>query len=327
MEMRAATYQRVGPAADVLAVGEVERPTPGPGEVLVRIVASAINPTDVKTRAGLTPGEIADFQVPHMDGSGVIEAVGDGVPTTRVGERVWLMVAAASNRWGTAAQYSCVPTERALPLPDSASFDLGATLGVPAVTAAHCLFSDGPIEGRTVLVAGGAGAVGRYAVQLAKWAGARVATTVSGPEKAAVAKAAGADLVVNYREPGAADAIAAWAGGPVDRIVELALGPNLDVDLALAGPGTVIITYAIDGPDPVIPVRRCMMAAITLRFMLLYRVPPQQLTEAVAAVGRALAVGALTEPPITRFPLSEIVAAQQAQEAGPFGRIIVDVDS
>jgi NADPH2:quinone reductase len=325
--MRAATYEQVGPAAEVLTVREVERPRPGRGEVLVRIVVSAINPTDVKTRAGLTPGEIDGYQVPHMDGAGVIEEVGDGVPAERIGERVWLMVAAASNRWGTAAEYSCIPAERALPLPDHASFDLGATLGVPAVTAAHCLFSDGPIDGRTVLVAGGAGAVGRYAVQLATWAGARVATTVSGPEKADVARAAGADLVVNYREPGALEAISAWAGGRVDRIVELALGPNLDMDLTLAAPGTVVVTYAIDGPDPVIPVRRCMMAGITLRFMLLYRVPPEQLAMAVGNVGRALADGALSEPPMTRFPLSQIVDAQQAQEAGPFGRILVDVDS
>lgn len=325
--MRAATYEQVGPAAEVLTVREVERPRPGRGEVLVRIVVSAINPTDVKTRAGLTPGVIDGFQVPHMDGAGVIEEVGDGVPAERVGERVWLMVAAASNRWGTAAEYSCVPAERAHPLPAGASFDLGATLGVPAVTAAHCLFSDGPIDGRTVLVAGGAGAVGRYAVQLARWAGARVATTVSGPEKAEVARAAGADLVVNYREPGAAEAIAEWAGGPVDRIVELALGPNLDLDLTLAAPGTVVVTYAIDGPDPVIPVRRCMMAGITLRFMLLYRVPPEQLARAVGLVGRALADGALSEPPVSRYPLSGIVAAQQAQEAGPFGRILVDVES
>ena len=325
--MRAAMYQRVGPAAEVLTVREVDAPVPGPGEVLVRIAASAINPTDVKTRAGLTPGDIAGFQVPHMDGAGVIEQVGEGVPASRVGERVWLMLAAASNPWGTAAQYSCLPAERALPLPDAASFELGATLGVPALTAAYCLLSDGPIEGRTVLVAGGAGAVGRSAIELAKWAGARVATTVSGPEKAAVAQAAGADLVVNYREPGAAEVLSEWAAGPVDRIVELALGPNLDLDLAVAAPGTVVITYAIDGPDPVIPVRRCMMAGITLRFMLLYRVPPQKLAEAVQTVRGALDAGALTEPPITRFPLSQIVAAQEAQEAGPFGRIIVDVDA
>jgi NADPH2:quinone reductase len=325
--MRAATYERMGPAAEVLHVREIDRPVPGQGEVLVRIAVSAINPTDVKTRGGLTPRDVEGFQIPHMDGAGVIEEVGEGVDTSRVGQRVWLMVAAAENRWGTAAEYSVVPVERARPLPDSASFDLGATLGVPAVTAAYCLLSDGPIEGKTVLVAGGAGAVGRYAVELAHWAGARVATTVSGPEKAAVARAAGADLVVNYREEDAARPIGEWAGGPIDRVIEVALGPNLDLDLAVSRPGTVVITYAIDGPDPVIPVRRCMFAGITLRFMLLYRVPADGHAAAVRAVERALADGALTVPPVQPFPLDDIVAAQQAQEAAPFGRILVDVSS
>jgi NADPH2:quinone reductase len=325
--MRAATYEQMGAAADVLVVRDVPTPDPGPGEVRVRIVTSAINPTDVKTRGGMTPREVDGFQVPHMDGSGVIEAVGEGVPATRVGERVWIMIAAADNRWGTAAEYSVMPAERARPLPDTASFDLGATLGVPAVTAAYCLFSDGSIAGRTVLVAGGAGAVGRYAVELAHWAGARVATTVSGPEKAAVAKAAGADLVVNYRESDAADRIREWAGGPVDRIVELALGPNLDLDLSLSEPGTTVITYATDGPDPELPIRRCMMAGLTLRFMLLYRVPDEARASAIDVVQRALEDGALTLPPVERFALDDVVAAQLAQEAGPFGRILVDVAS
>jgi NADPH2:quinone reductase len=322
--MRAATYASEGPAAEVLQVRDVEIPSPGFGEVLVRVMASAVNPTDVKTRAGLTSRPIDGFQVPHMDGAGVIEAVGEGVAQERLGERIWLMTAAVDNRWGTAAQFCVVPADRARPLPDGVSFEVGATLGVPAVTAAYCLFSDGSIDGRTVLVAAGAGAVGRSAVELAHWAGARVATTVSGPEKAAVAKAAGADLVINYREAGAADRLLAWSGGPVDRIVELALGPNLDLDLSVSAPGTVVITYAIDGPDPVIPVRRCMMAGITLRFMLLYRVPARALAEAADAVSAALAAGALSLPPVTRFALGDIVAAQEAQEGGPFGRILVD---
>lgn len=322
--MRAATYEREGTAADVLQVHDIDLPVVGAGEVLVRVIASAINPTDVKTRAGMTPRPIDGFQVPHMDGAGIIEAVGAGVPDARIGERVWLMTAAAGNRWGTAAQFCVVPAERARPLPDDVSFEVGATLGVPAVTAAYCLFSDGPIGGRTVLVAGGAGAVGRSAVELAHWGGARVATTVSGPEKAAIAASAGADFVVNYREPGAAEAILEWSGGRVDRVVELALGPNLDLDLAVCAPGAVVITYAIDGPDPVIPVRRCMFAGITLRFMLLYRVAPDALARAADDVSAALASGALTLPPVTRFSLADVVAAQEAQEAGPLGRVLVD---
>ena len=321
--MRAAVYEREGSAAEVLDLRDVEIPEPGPGEVRVRVVVSAINPTDVKTRAGLTPRPIRGFQVPHMDGAGVVEAVGEGVDPTRIGERVWLMTAAVDSPWGTAAQHCVVPATSAQHLPDSASFEVGAMLGVPAVTAAHCLFGDGPIADRSVLVAGGAGAVGRSAVQLAHWAGARVATTVSGPEKAAIASAAGADLVINYREPGATERIAEWCGGSVDRIVELALGPNLDLDLSVTAPGTVVVTYAIDGPDPVIPVRRCMMAGITLRFMLLYRISAAQRDEAVARVNAALADNALSAAPYQEFTLADIVRAQEVQEAGPVGRVLL----
>jgi NADPH:quinone reductase len=322
--MRAATYERVGPAADVLEVREVDRPEPGPGQVLVRVVVSAINPTDVKIRGGATPRDTGLFQVPHMDGAGVVETVGPGVDPSRVGERVWLMLAAHGSRWGTAAQYTVVASERALVLPDDISFDLGATLGVPAVTAAHCLFHDGPVAGRDVLVAGGAGAVGRSAVELAHWAGARVAATVSGPAKAEIATAAGADLVVNYRDADAADQLARWTSR-VERIVEVALGQNIDLDLSVSAPGTTIVTYATDGPDPVIPVRRCMTAGVSLRFMLLYTVPEPVLAEAVRTVTQALAGGALTMPPVLRFPLDQIAAAQEAQEAGPLGRVLVDI--
>jgi NADPH2:quinone reductase len=323
-QMQAATFERAGAASEVLHVGEVDRPLPGPGEVLVRVVVSALNPTDVKIRSGATPRPIHGFQVPHMDGSGIVEGVGAGVPETRVGERVWLMLAAHESRWGTAAQWCVVPADRAVPLPPAATFELGAVLGVPAVTAAHCLFSDGPLTGRDVLVSGGAGAVGRSAVQLARWAGARVAATVSGPEKAEIATTAGAHLVVNYREADAADRLRAWTS-QVDRVVELALGPNLDLDLAVAGQGTTIVTYAIDGPDPVVPVRRCMGSGVALRFMLLYSLTPAALAESVRIVRSAVAAGALDLPPLQRFSLDAIVGAHLAQEAGPVGRVLLDL--
>ena len=322
--MRAATYESTGAAADVLRVRDVDRPVPGPGQVLVRVAVSAINPTDLKIRSGATPRDIDVFQVPHMDGAGLIEAVGEGVDEARIGQRVWLTLAAVQSRWGTAAQYSVVHADRAMPLPDGASFDLGATVGIPAVTAAHCLFGDGPIGGRDVLVAGGAGAVGRAAVELAAWAGARVAATVSGPEKARIAADAGADLVVNYREADAVQRLQEWTNG-VDRVVEVALGPNLDLDLSVSRPGTVIVTYAIDGPDPVIPVRRCMVAGVALRFVLLYTVPLEDFAAAVRIVNQALSAGALTLPAITRFPLDQVAAAHQAQESGAVGRVLVDI--
>lgn len=322
--MRAAVYTSIGAADEVLAIREIECPEPGPGEVRVRMAVSAVNPTDVKTRSGATPRAIDDFQVPHMDGAGTIDAVGEGVDADRIGERVWLLLAAFGSRWGTAAQWSIVAADRAIPLPDTASFELGATLGVPAVTAAHCLFADGPIAGRDVLVAGGAGAVGRAAIQLARWAGARVCATVSSDAKARIALDAGAHTTVNYRAADAAEQLRAWSPR-VDRVIELALAQNLELDLAVAGPGTTIITYAIDGPDPVIPVRRSMIAGVTYRFMLLYTVTAADLAAAVHQVSAALAADALDLPPIQRFALADIVAAHLAQEAGPIGKVLVDI--
>ena len=320
--MKAALYDRYGPAAEVLRVDEMERPEPGPGEVRVKVAVSAVNPTDYKSRSGATPRPIDGFQVPHHDGAGVIDAVGDGVDPARLGQRVWLWMAAAGRRWGTAAEWAVVPGRQAVPLPDGVPFELGASLGVPALTAHRCLFADGPVDGLTVLVAGGAGAVGHFAIQLARWAGARVITTVSGPEKAELARQAGAEHVVNYRDPGAAGQIKAVAP-KVDRVVEVALGANLDLDLALAHPDTVIVTYAADPADPVLPVRACMTANVVLRFILLYGVPAPAMDHAVADVSAALAEGALTELPSQRFPLSDIVKAQEAAEAGPVGKVLV----
>ena len=320
--MRAAVYRETGPARDVLRIEEVGQPTPGPGEVLVRIHASGVNPTDFKTRSGATGRPVDEFQVPHHDGAGVIEAVGPGVDGLRVGQRAWVWLAAAGRRWGTAAEYTVVPSRQAVPLPDGASFDLGASLGVPAMTAHRALSADGPVAGRTVLVAGGAGAVGHYAIELAKWAGARVVTTVSGPQKAELAARAGADLVVNYRDPDALEQIRAFTP-TVDRVIEVALGANLELDLALATPETIVVTYAAEPADPVLPVRACMNANVTLRFLLLYSVPGSALDSAVEDITAALGAGALTELPVHRFPLDQIVAAQEAAEDGALGKVVV----
>jgi NADPH2:quinone reductase len=320
--VKAALYDRYGPAAEVLRVQEVERPEPGPGEVRVKVAVSAVNPTDYKSRGGSTPRPIDGFQIPHHDGAGVIDATGEGVDPARVGQRVWLWFAAFGRRWGTAAEWTVVPERQAVALPEGVSMELGASLGVPAMTAHRCLFADGPVTGKTVLVAGGAGAVGHFAIQLARRAGARVIATVSGPQKAELARQAGADQVVNYRDADAADQIKAVAQR-VDRVVEVALGANLGLDLALAGPGTVIVTYAAQASDPVLPVRACMTANVVLRFILLYGVPAAALDHAVADISAALAEGVLTELPEHRFPLSEIVAAHEAAEAGPTGKLLV----
>ena len=319
--MRAALYDRAGPSAEVLRVTDIDRPEPGPGEVLVKIACSGVNPTDWKSRSGATPRPIDGFQIPHQDGAGVIDAVGDGVDPGRVGQRVWLWMAAAGRRWGTAAEWTVVPANRAVPLPGNASFELGASLGVPAMTAHRCLLADGPVAGKTILVAGGAGAVGHYAIELAKFHGARVVTTVSGPEKAELARSAGADLVVNYLKPSAAEEIKAF--GPVDRVVEVALGANLQLDLAVLRPGHMIVTYAADGPDPVLPVRACMTANVVLRFVLLYGVPAEALQRAAADITDAVAGGALTEMPVHTYRLDEIAAAQDAVQNGAVGKVLV----
>ena len=226
-----------------------------------------------------------------------------------------------------------MPEHQAVPLPDGVSTELGASLGVPAMTAHRCLFADGPVDGQTVLVAGGAGAVGHFAIELAKRAGARVVTTVSGPEKAKLAADAGADLVVNYREPGAADQIRRFASegqeggaGGVDRVVELALGANLRLDLDVIAPHAQIVTYAAEPQDPALPVRACMTANVLLRFVLLYGVPRPALEQAARDITSALADGALTGLPVTRFPLAEIAAAHEAVEAGALGKVLVIPD-
>jgi NADPH:quinone reductase len=314
--MIAATYSETG-ASDVLTIGEVDTPSPGPGEVRVKLEVAGVNPTDWKSRAGATGALNFPFQVPGQDGAGVIDAVGEGVAKAWVGERVWVYLAGWQSQWGTAAQYTVVPVGKAVPLGD-ASFDLGASLGVPAVTAYHCLFSDGPIEGRRVLVAGGAGAVGHAAIELAKWGGAEVVTTVSSPEKAELASAA--DAIVNYREPGAAEQI-----GKVDRIVEVALGPNLELDLAVANEHATIITYAADTATAEVPIRALMTANLTLRFMLLYTVPKFALEAAIAGVSKAVNAGALTTQPLHRFPLTEAGAAHDAVEGGAIGKVLIDV--
>lgn len=320
--MRAAVYRRTGDSS-VLAVEELDTPDPGPGEVRVKVACSGVNPTDWKSRSGLTGGEPDGWQVPHQDGAGTVDAVGEGVTDRHPGQRVWVWMAAFRNRYGTAAEWCVVPADRTRLLPDGASFELGASLGVPAVTAAHCLGGDpGALAGATVLVAGGAGAVGHSAIELAKHAGAQVAATASSEEKQLLARRAGADLVVDYRAADVADQVRAFAP-QVDRIVELALGANLELDLAVSGPGTVIAVYANEAEDPVVPTRRMMMANATLHYVLLYGVPPGPLGAAVGWVAEAVAAGALTTLPLHRYPLDEVAAAQDAVQQAAVGKVLV----
>jgi len=321
--MLAVVYETAG-GSDVLQVKELPTPEPGPGEVRVRIALSGVNPTDWKSRRNFGP-QAGPFQVPGQDGAGMIESVGAGVDRSRVGERVWLYMAARDRQWGTAAEYSVIPADRAIPLPDSASYELGASLGVPALTAWYCLNADRPVDGQRVLVAGGAGAVGHAAIELARFGDAElVVATASTSEKLELARSAGADAVVNYREPDAADQIRAVAPDGVDRIVELALQANLELDLAVAAPYAHVVVYADDvHPQATIPIRRLMGANLTLRFMLLYVVRPEKLQEAIERVQAAVAAGALTPLPIERFPLERVAEAHDLVEAGAGAKKVV----
>lgn len=329
--MKAASYAREGTARDVLTVGDLTTPDPGPGQVRVRIRTSAVNPTDTKTRDGTTARPFDGVRVPHQDGVGEIDAVGEGVDPSRIGRRVWVWLASPGGdggaplaEWGTCAQYTVLPDAQAAELPEAAPDDLGACLGVPAMTAYHCLFSGGPVAGRTVLVAGGAGAVGHYAIELARWAGATVVSTVSGPEKAELARAAGAQHVVDYRRGDPAAEILA-AAGPVDRVVEVSLAQNLGLDLAVLRRGGEVVSYAATPDDPTVPVRALMTANVTLRFMLLYGVPRDVLADAARGITVAAGHGALSPLPVYRFGLDDVAAAHEAVQRGTTGKVVVDV--
>ena len=325
--MRAAWYEKNGPSAEVLQIGELPIPEPGPGEVRVRVHVSGLNPTDVKARAGSRPMGFPRI-VPHQDGSGVIDEVGRGVPASRLGERVWLYIVQWQRAWGTAAEFTIVPASRAVPLPATATFADGACLGIPAVTAHRCLFADGSIEGQTVLVTGGAGAVGHYAVQLAKWAGATVITTVSSPEKAAVALTAGADHAVNYRSGDPATEILDLTSGTgVDRIVDVDFGNNLAVSVKVIKNNGTISSYAsVGAPEPKLPHSVLMSKNVTIRPVLIYTMPEAAKRQAVRDVNHLVEENRLIHAIGARFPLDDIVKAHEAQESGRItGNIVVDV--
>jgi NADPH:quinone reductase len=315
----AAAYKRLGPSHEVLQVEEIPTPEPGPGEVRVRVRLSAVNPTDWKARARSGGIPDAGFQIPNQDGVGTIDAVGEGVDPGRLGERVWVYFAAWQRPWGTAAQYTVLPSEQAVPLPDNASDELGASMGIPALTAHRCLFADGPLDGKTVLVHGGAGAVGHFAIELAKWRRARVATTVSSDEKAELARKAGADVIVNYREQDAVEALP-----KADRIVEVAINQNLPLDLAVLAPNGVVSAYA-NGTLGEVPIRELMTRNILLRFVLIYTVPHDALQTAVDEVSEALRENVLSELPAHRFPLDQVADAHDAVENGAVGKVFVEI--
>jgi NADPH:quinone reductase len=304
---------------------ELDKPEPAAGEVLVKVRWSAVNPTDWKARrVGRIAGPTYEQVVPGQDGAGEIEDVGQGVDPGRIGERVWLWLAQWQHPHGTAAQWLVLPAERAVHLPDGISLEQGAGLGIPAMTAHRCLFGDGALSDSAVLVHGGAGAVGHAAIELARWAGARVATTVSSAEKADLAQAAGADLVVDYWREDVADAVRAWTPEGVARIVEVDLAGNIEADAAVLVPGGTIACYAA-AAAPFLPPRTLMVLNAAIKWMLLYTMPEDAKRAAVSDISSALGDRALTALPCTRFPLERISEAHDQVERGAFGRVLVEV--
>jgi NADPH2:quinone reductase len=323
--MRAVWYERNG-AADVLHIGEMPDPTPGPGEVRVRIVTSGINPSDWKRRQGLTRRMEFPRIIPHQDGAGIIDCIGPGVPESRLGERVWLYQAQIGRPFGTAAEYTVQPAIRAVPLPPSTSFAEGAGLGVPAMTAHRCLFADGPVTGKTVLVTGGAGAVGHYAVQLAKLGGARVVATVSSEQKAQIALAAGADTTINYRAEDTAQRIRDITDGAgVDHIVEVDFAGNFSVSRDILRDYGVLAVYSAGvSPQPPVPLQ-FKASNITVRFVLVYDMPEQAKEAAVQEITRLLEDRKLRHLAGPHFPLESAREAQQAVEGGAIGKVVLEV--
>ena len=324
--MKAAWYERKGPAREVLVLGELDKPAPAAGEVLVRVRASGINPSDTKGRGGAR-GNVAMAWpriFPHQDGAGVIDAVGEGVPERRLGERVWLYEAQLKRPFGTAAEYVALPAPQAVPLPDQADFAAGAALGVPAMTAYRCVFADGPVEGKTVLVTGGAGAVGFYAIQFARHGGARVIATVGSAEQERIAREAGAELVVNRREGDIAKAIRAATGG-VDRIVEVAFGANLATSLEVLNPHGAIAAYSSDAePEPILPFWPLVLLDATVRFVLVYATQ-QAHEDAIAGISAALSQGWLKHNVGPRLSLERIAEAHELVEAGAAGKVVLEL--
>ncbi len=327
--MRAAYYESKGPPRDVMRVGMVETPSPAPDEVLVRVRASAVNPSDTKTRGGWRATAAMPYPriIPHQDGAGVVEAVGGGVRSVRVGDRVWIYEAQWQRPYGSGAEYVALPAERVVRLPDAVSFTHGACLGIPAMTAHRCVFADGPVTGQTVLVTGGAGVVGFYAIQFAKRGGATVIATVSSDEKARRAREAGADHVINYRSGDVAAAVRDVSGGVgVHRIVEVALGANLPVSVQILRPNGVIATYASDAdPEPRLPFRPLLGKDATVRTVLVYVMPRAAKDHAIAEITAALERGQLRHQVAAEVGLDEVAAAHEMVEMGRrTGCVIVD---
>jgi len=323
--MRAAFYERNGPAREVLNLGEIETPRPGPGEVRVKLTTSGVNPSDVKSREGRTRKIVFPRVVPHSDGAGVIDMVGAGVPANRVGERVWTWNAQWKRPFGTCAEHVVLPAAMAVALPDHVGFAEGACLGIPAMTAYHAAAVAEAWAGSTLLIAGGAGAVGHYAIQFAKARGAVVITTVSSPEKAKLAQAAGADHVIDYKRENVGERVMELTDkGGVDAVIELDLAANAKLLPGVLRPRGSVVVYGTGSIEAQIPAQWLLVSAIAIKFIFVYELTPAERDAAVGTITRMLAERKLINNVATSYPLDQIVAAHEAVESGKIlGNVVV----
>lgn len=319
--MKAASYNSFGPAREVLVVGELNKPLPGPGEVLVSLAASGVNPSDVKKRMGSSPDLLDNGAViPHSDGAGIIESVGAGVSTERLGERVWVYQAQHARQYGTAAEYVTVESRRAVLLPANTDFEVGACIGIPIMTAHRCVFADGPVDGLSLAVTGGAGRVGHYAVQWASQAGATVFATASNEIGAKACLEAGAQAVVNHREADwAQQLVEANDGNRFDRVIDVEFGANLTAVLEMIRTSGTIVSYgsALE-PEPKLPFYRMMFLDLSLRLVIVYEMPEAAKSAAIADITRALEQDRLQHRIARLLPLDEIARAHELIEQKGF---------
>jgi NADPH:quinone reductase len=325
--MRAAWYERTGTARDVLTTSDLPSVEPGPGEVRVALKTSGVNPSDVKSRAGSRP-MLAAKVIPHSDGAGIIDKVGAGVPAQRLGHRVWIWNGQWKRPLGTAAEFITLPSAQAVPLPETVSFEAGACLGIPALTACRALMTDGGVSGQTVLVSGGAGAVGHYAIQMAKLLGAaNVIATVSSDAKAAHATAAGATATINYKTENVAERIKALTSGHgIDRIVEVDIAGNAAMYPSIMARDGIVAAYGTNTPKFELAFSPMILTGAAIRFFIVYELSPQARAEATGQLERWLSEGRLQHAVAATYPLDRIIDAHESIERGThIGNVVMTI--
>ncbi len=328
--MKAIWYEALGSAASVLQYGELETPAPTAGQILVKLLASSVNPSDVKMRAGTRAGgtEMPYAKIiPHSDGAGVIEEVGLGVDTNRIGQRVWITNGQWNRAYGTAAEYIAIDAALATPMPDNVSFETAASLGIPGLTASHSVYSNGDVSGKTVLISGGAGTVGYLAIQLAKLGGAHVISTARGEDAIKRAKTAGADQVFDFTDPELANKVLeANHNQPVDRIVEVEFGSNIETNAKIIKPRGHIVTFgSAKSMSPELPFYALMFKGVNIEFLLMYLLTNAEREAAFERINPALRDGALHIPIHSTYALKDAVKAHEQVERGRNGSVVLKI--